>query len=177
MRFGYVSQNLSLGLTTGHTLRLASLGSIQRVRSVVEANLDAFERILQWNAVHEIALFRISSQLVPFASHPSFPYDWEAEHGDRLRSIGTRAALVGARLSIHPGQFIQPGSPDPGVRARSLAELRYAARLLSLLAGSDLVIHLGGATGDRSAAAFRFVEALENELELLRFLALENDEH
>jgi UV DNA damage endonuclease len=176
MRLGYVSQNLSLGATTGHTLRLANLDDAERVRSIVEANIDALERILRWNAQHDIHLFRLSSQFVPFASHPRFPYDWEAEHGGRLRALGVHAALVGTRLSMHPGQFIQPGSADPGVRDRSIAELRYAARLLSLIGASDLVVHLGGAGGCRPAAADRFIEAVRDEPEILRFLTLENDE-
>jgi UV DNA damage endonuclease len=176
VHFGYVSQNLTLGVTTGHTLRLANLGDAARVQGVVDANVGALDAILRWDAAHDIPLFRVSSQLIPFASHPGFPYDWEAEHGDRLRALGTQAALLGARLSMHPGQFIQPGSPNPVVRERSVAELRYAARLLSLLGGSDLVLHLGGAGGDRSAAAARFIETLQDEPEILRVLALENDE-
>jgi UV DNA damage endonuclease len=176
MRFGYASQNLTLGLTTGRTLRLAGLEDVDRVRAIVESNLDALEAILRWNAAHGIALFRMSQQLIPFASHPSFPYDWEEKHGARLREIGALASSVGVRLSMHPGQFIQPGSPNPDVHRRSIGELHYVARLLALLDASDLVLHLGGAFDDRNAAAARFITSLEAEGEILRFLALENDE-
>lgn len=176
VRFGYVSQNLTLGLTTGHTLRLANLGDAERGRSVVDSNLQALERILYFNSAHDIPLFRVSSQIVPFASHPNFPYDWEAQHGLRLRRLGRQASVLGIRLSMHPGQFIQPGSAREDVRKRSLAELRYAARLLTHLGGSDLVLHLGGRAGDPAAAAARFVESLRDEPAILRLLALENDE-
>ena len=176
MRFGYVSQNLSLGVTTGHTLRLAGLTDQERVKATVNANLDALEVILRWNAAHDMPLFRISSQVVPFASHPDFPYDWEAEHGERLRRVGTLAVVLGVRLSMHPGQYIQPGSLNQDVRRRSIEELHYAARLLALLGGSELVIHVGGLSGDRQAAAQRFVHALRAEPDVCRFLALENDE-
>jgi UV DNA damage endonuclease len=61
---------------------------------------------------------------------------------------------------------------------RSLAELRSSARILSLLRGPDavLVLHLGGAHGNRMIAARRFVEVLGPEEKVLRYLALENDE-
>jgi UV DNA damage endonuclease len=176
VEFGYASQNLTLGLTTGRTLRLAGLNDAGRVRSAVESNLDALRAILLWNADHGIRLFRMSQQLIPFASHPSFPYDWEEEHGAQLRELGRLAARLQIRLSMHPGQFIQPGSPNTDVAARSLAELRYVARLLSLLGAGDLVLHLGGVFGDRDAAAERFVRSLEGDKEILRHLALENDE-
>lgn len=176
MQFGYASQNLTLGVTTGHTLRLSNVPDAARLHSVIEANLDALHTILCWNAEHGIGLFRMSQQLIPFASHPSFPYDWEAEHGPRLRELGTLAAALGVRLSMHPGQFIQPGSPNPDVAERSVAELRYVARLLSHLRASDCVLHLGGVHGDKTSAAERFVAALEGAAEVLKFLVLENDE-
>lgn len=176
MQFGYASQNLSLGVTTGHTLRLSNVPDIARIHAVIESNLDALHTILRWNAAHRIGLFRMSQQLIPFASHPTFPYDWEAEHGPRLRELGRLAEYLRIRLSMHPGQFIQPGSPNPEVAARSVAELRYVARLLSLLGASDCVLHLGGAHGDKVAAAARLVAALQGEEEILRFLVLENDE-
>jgi UV DNA damage endonuclease len=176
VQFGYASQNLTLGVTTGHTLRLSNVPDAARLQAVIESNLDALHAILCWNAERGIGLFRMSQQLIPFASHPSFPYDWEAEHGPCLRELGILAGVLGIRLSMHPGQFIQPGSPNPDVAERSIAELRYVARLLSLLRASDCVLHLGGVHGDRSSAASRFVAALEREEEILRFLVLENDE-
>ena len=176
IRLGYASQNLTLGVTTGRTLRLANLGDASRVRALVECNLHALRRILHWNAEHGIGLFRMSQQLVPFASHPGFPYDWEREHGPELRELGALALSLDIRLSMHPGQFIQPGSPDGEVAARSLAELRYVARLLTLMNASDLVLHLGGTFGAKASAVTRFVRSLEGEEEVLRYLALENDE-
>lgn len=176
LRFGYAGQNLTLGLTTGRTLRLAGLGDAARVRAVVRSNLDALERILLWNADHDLRLFRMSQSLVPFASHPEFPYDWEEAHGPELHRLGELARELDVRLSMHPGQFIQPGSPRSGVRERSMAELKYVARVLSLLGGFDMVLHLGGTFGDPRAATARFLESLTGQNEILSFLVLENDE-
>jgi UV DNA damage endonuclease len=178
LRFGYASQNLTMGLTTGRTLRLANLRDAGKVRGIVAANLADLEAIIRWNAAHHIGLFRSSQQLIPFASHPAFPYDWEEEHANELRRIGGLAQELEVRLSLHPGQFIQPGSPNGEVGPRSVAELRYVARLLTLLAGADsvLVLHVGGAYGDKREAARAFVAAMAGEEETLRYLALENDE-
>jgi UV DNA damage endonuclease len=120
----------------------------------------------------------MGQSLIPFASHPAFPYDWEGVHGDDLRGIGELARSLGVRLSMHPGQFIQPGSLKPGVSERSLLELRYVARVFDLIASADsvIVLHMGGAYDDRSATADRFVETMRHETGILRYLALENDE-
>ena len=116
--------------------------------------------------------------MIPFASHPAFPYDWEVEHGEELREVGELARDLEIRLSMHPGQYINPGSPKPEVIEHSLAELRYVARVFGLLGNPDsvAVLHMGGAYADKPASAARFVEALRPEAEILQYLALENDE-
>jgi len=148
------------------------------VRALVWENLLGLETILWWNAKHGVRLFRIGQSLIPFASHPAFPYDWETEHGDDLRAIGKLARSLDIRLSMHPGQFIQPGSLRPGVAERSVAELRYVARVFDLIGSSDsvIVLHLGGAYEVKVASTVRFVETMRSETEILRYLALENDE-
>jgi UV DNA damage endonuclease len=178
IRLGYPAQNLTIPASTNRTLRLANLGDAEKVRALVWENLVGLETILRWNAEHSVNLFRIGQSLIPFASHPAFPYDWEAEHGDDLRGIGELARSLDIRLSMHPGQFIQPGSLRPEVSERSLAELRYAARVFDLIGSPDsaIVLHMGGAYEDRTASTTRFVETMHSQKVVLRYLALENDE-
>jgi UV DNA damage endonuclease len=178
IRLGYPAQNLTIPASTNRTLRLANLGDAEKVRALVFENLLGLETILRWNAEHGVNLFRIGQSLIPFASHPAFPYDWEAEHGDDLRGIGELARSLGIRLSMHPGQFIQPGSLRPEVSERSLAELRYVTHVFDLIGSFDsvIVLHMGGAYEDRAASTVRFVEAMRSKTGILRYLTLENDE-
>ena len=178
IRLGYPAQNLTIPATTNRTLRLASLKNREKLREIVRENVSGLETILRWNAARGIGLFRMGQSLIPFASHPAFPYDWEAEHADDLRGAGELARDLGIRLSMHPGQYVNPGSLNPDVVERSLAELRYVARVFDLMGHPDsvLVLHLGGAYDDRPAAARRFVEVLRPEEDVLRYLAIENDE-
>jgi UV DNA damage endonuclease len=178
IRLGYPAQNLTIPASTNRTLRLANLGDAEKVRALVWENLLGLETILRWNAEHSVNLFRMGQSLIPFASHPAFPYDWEAEHGDDLREIGELARSLGIRLSMHPGQFIQPGSLRPEVSERSLAELRYVARVFDLIGSFDsvIVLHMGGAYEDRTASTDRFIETMRPETGVLRYLTLENDE-
>src|SRR5918997_592246 len=160
IRFGYPAQNLTIPATTNRTLRLGSLKDVGKLRGIVRENISGLETILRWNAERGIGLFRIGQGLIPFASHPAFPYDWEAAHGDELRGIGELARELGIRLSMHPGQYINPGSLKPEVVDRSLTELRYVARVFDFFGSPEsvLVLHLGGAYDDREAATRRFVE-------------------
>jgi UV DNA damage endonuclease len=99
-------------------------------------------------------------------------------HGEELREAGELARDLGIRLSMHPGQYINPGSPNPAVVGRSLSELHYVAGVFDLLGNPDsvAVLHMGGAYADKPVSAARFVEVMRPEAEVLRYLALENDE-
>jgi UV DNA damage endonuclease len=178
IRLGYAAQNLTIPATTNRTLRLASVSDVEKLRGLVSRNIADLKIILRWNAERGISLFRMGQDLIPFASHPAFPYDWETEHGEELRGVGELARDLGIRLSMHPGQYINPGSPKPEVVERSLWELRYVARVFDLLGNHDsvAVLHMGGAYADRTESAARFVGALRPEEQVLRYLALENDE-
>ena len=178
IRLGYAAQNLTIPASTNRTLRLASLSDVEKLRGLVRENIHALLEILQWNAGRGVGLFRIGQSLIPFASHPAFPYDWPEEHGEDVRDLGALARSLGVRLSMHPGQFINPGSPNPETARRSIDELLYATRVFDLMGLDDavIVLHLGGAYDDRPAAVARFVEALEPREKILRYLALENDE-
>lgn len=178
IRLGYPTQNLTITAGTNRTLRLANLTDASRVRELVRENIAGLFKVLRWNADHGVGLFRMGQSLIPFASHPSFPYDWETEHGDELREAGDLARSLGIRLSMHPGQYIQPGSLKPQVVERSLTELGYVARVFDLIGSPDsvLVLHMGGAYEDKPATARRFIQVMRPETGVLRYLALENDE-
>jgi len=178
IRLGYPTQNLTIPASTNRTLRLANLTDVDRVRGLVGENIADLKTILRWNAEHGVGLFRMGQHLIPFASHPAFPYDWEAEHGEDLREVGELARDLGIRLSMHPGQYINPGSLKPEVVGRSLTELRYVARVFDLLGSPDgvAVLHMGGAYEDKPASAARFIQVMRSEARVLRYLALENDE-
>ncbi len=175
---GYVGQNLTLGRTTGRTLRLANLSS-DRLASRLEANLADLHAILDWNLEHGIHFFRLASSFVPFASHPACDLDWEARFGDELASVRARVEREALRLTMHPGQYTVLNSPDDGVVERAVAELEYCAALLERVdpASGTATLHLGGAYGDKEAAKERFVRnAGRLSRRALSRLALENDD-
>ena len=178
LRVGYACVNTRLP-SASRTVRLAN-ATPERLRELVAANLEALEAILRWNAVHEIRVFRVSSETVPFGSHEANELRWWEELAGPLASIGDLVRAEGMSLSTHPGQYTVLGSGNPAFVSSSLAEIEYHARLLSAL-GVDrshkIVIHLGGAYGDRPAALERFAAACERlSDDGRRRLVLENDE-
>lgn len=179
MKIGYPAINLSLPCRSSRTFRLRSYTD-ERLLATVDGNLRCLGEILRYNVDHGLLFFRITSDLVPFASHPVCTADWQGAFGERFAELGSFIRDHRMRISMHPDQFILINARDPGILDRSLRELAYHAEVLDLL-GLDrtakIQLHIGGVYGDRSASIDRFVERyLGLDEPILRRLAIENDD-
>ncbi len=179
MRFGFVANANTLECKANHRFRLASY-SEARLFETVAANLDCMEAILRFAVRHGVGFFRISSDTVPFASHPICRADWVNRFADRFAAIGAYIRRHKLRISMHPGQYTVLNAPDERIRTRSIAELRYHAALLDVL-GLDrtarIQLHVGGVYGNKEHAIAAFCRQYEGlEGGLRKRLVIENDE-
>ena len=87
MKIGYPCINRSVGCISGRTLRLSSF-SKERQYETTSSNLDCLMRILEYNISKKIFFFRITSDLVPFASHPVSETEWRSNFEEKLAGIG-----------------------------------------------------------------------------------------
>ncbi len=179
MRIGYPCINLSLDCRPSRTFRLANL-SWERLRETVAGNLACLERILRWNVAHGLFFFRITSDLVPLASHPANRFPWDEFFAPDFARIGKFIREHRMRISMHPGQYTLLNSPRPEVVAAARRDLDYHARVLELL-GLDqtakIQIHIGGLYGDKKAALQLFVREVQRLDPRVRArLVIENDE-
>lgn len=178
-RLGYVAIALSLDVTTNRTVRLAN-ASTRRLRELIQMNVGTLNRVMRFNARSDIRLYRISSEIIPFASHPVNKIPWWEEWGGLLAQIGRFARDEGIRLTMHPGQFTVLNSTDPAILEASLRDLEWHTRLLEALGtdvSSKLVLHVGGAVGGKLAARRRFIDSALQLPERYRGrLVIENDD-
>ena len=179
MRIGYPCINRSIGCSANRTFRLASY-SDGRLLETAKANIACLRQILAWNRDHEILFFRITSDLVPFASHPVCTVPWQEQCAEELAATGDFIRKSGMRISMHPDQFIILNAPDPGVVERSIAELRYHAEVLDLMqlpVSAKIQLHVGGVYGNREESIDRFVRTYGSlDPKTRRRLVVENDD-
>jgi UV DNA damage endonuclease len=179
MKIGYPCINLRLDCKGDRTFRLKSY-SEERLIQTVQNNLDCTLEMLRFNVKHDILFFRITSDLVPFASHPICQFDWQGFFQDKFRKIGDFIKTHVIRISMHPDQFTLINSLDIGVFERSLQELGYHAQVLDLMGldtSAKIQIHVGGAYGNREKSIARFIERFARIDEKIRArLVVENDD-
>lgn len=148
----------------------------------LSVSLAYLRDVIGYLATAHIGMYRISSDLAPYATHPDMPqfHNQITQCAAELAEVGALARQADVRLSFHPSQHVVLNSPDEGLVARSAADLNSQAALLDALgAGPEAVVvtHLGGVYGDRAAARARFVSAYEAlPPTTRRRLVLENDD-
>ena len=133
---------------------------------------------------HELGIgaFRITSQILPLATHPLSGYT--LERLDPTGGVAGAFAWAGAlaeaydiRLSLHPDQFIVLNSEREPVVQSAVRELELHGEVAELVGADVIVVHGGGAIGGVSAG----LDRLERGMALLQprtreRLALENDD-
>jgi UV DNA damage endonuclease len=179
MRIGYPCINRSLSCRPSRTFRLRSY-STERFKHTVENNLACMDAILDFNIAHGMLFLRITSDLIPFASHPVCTFPWQKHFAPDLRRLGKKIKQAGMRISMHPDQFILINSPRKDVFRRSVEELRYHATVLDLMEldlTARIQIHVGGVYADKPKSLDRFVRRYKGlPRASKRRLAVENDD-
>ena len=179
-RLGFVASVLSENLSTSRTCRLRN-ATDARIRELIVENLTTLERVISFLARHRIGLYRITSNLIPFASHRVNTIQWWDDYAETFAQLGARLRALGIRISTHPGQYTVLNSPQGSIVTAAVSELVYHARLLDALEADTtckIVLHVGGLyAGSERLAMDRFVAvatALPDAVR--RRLVVENDD-
>ncbi len=178
-RIGYACINLTTATPLNKTCRLAN-ASEEKLRELIQTNLSGLKEVLEWNKDNNIRLFRISSDTIPFASHPVNKVKWWEDYREELDEIGRSIQNKNIRVYMHPNPIVYLNSLDSDIVRRSIEELEWHVKFLDCLnldSSHKIVFHAGGAYGNKPEAIKRFIKVY-NQLPdgFKNRLTLENDD-
>lgn len=186
LRLGYCCINThlrDLGIFTSRTCRLETVREhgLAYIYNLARLNLDDLAAIFRWNYRNNIFLYRMSSEMFPFASHPDFYNDYDFERfREQLAGIGKLAEKYRQTLTFHPGQYNQLSSIRESVVEKSIIEIDIHAKILDMMGcGNDsiIVIHGGSKQDGKENALRRFSSSFKKlSPSSQRRLVLENCE-
>ena len=148
----------------------------------LSVSLAYLRDIFEYLRSQQITMYRMSSDLAPYATHPDMPqfHNQLDECAAELALMGNLAREIGLRLSFHPSQYVILNSADEALTAKSVWDLRVQAEILDRMAlGPEAVVvtHVGGVYEGRDPARERFARRFEQlPAAVRRRLVLENDD-
>lgn len=189
VRFGFVGMSAALEdaspsrtMTVQNFLRQPSRATaLQKLNYIASRNLAATARILLYASNSGIPLYRLSSRLIPLLGHEA-----TADHAFFLylekdfQEVGDIVRRHHMRVSFHPDHFVVLSAEKGEVleaSARALEGHVQMLRAMGLKDAARLVVHVGGAYGDKSSAIERFKSVVADLAEdVAALLAVENDD-
>lgn len=164
MSLGYACINLTLGeqgISTSRTMikRTFMEKGIQYASQVALQNVKGLLEILQWNVANGIRVFRVSSDLLPWASEYQIS---QLPDFEQIRSTLEQCGRQPIRLSMHPGPFNKLAGSGPTL-TNTIRDLQIHAEIFDLMGLTPshlnkIYIHVGGAYGDKSETIKRFIQ-------------------
>jgi UV DNA damage endonuclease len=154
-----------------------------RVSELALANSKDIIKILEWNRIKGIRLFRLTSALIPWGDSLDLTQlkDYEAIRSE-LKKAGDFAREHGMRITTHPGPFNVLVSPNPAVVDKTIQDLEMHGQIFDMM-GLDkspynkINIHCNGVYGDKKSAMDRFCENFKRLSHSVRSrLTVENDD-
>lgn len=183
MELGYACINLTLsenGITTnrGMVRKTYESKGIQYASQLALQNVIGLHKILAWNSENGVRLFRVTSELFPWASE----YRLSAMPDFReIRSVLESAGKLPVRVSTHPGPFNKLAGTGDTLK-NTINDLEIHSQLFDLMElkpshWNKINIHVGGAYGDKADTLKRFGKNFERlSAGLQKRLTVENDD-
>jgi UV DNA damage endonuclease len=187
MNLGYACINMSMGkkVTTNRAMvkRTFQTKGLDYVSELALANAKDIIKILEWNRMNGIKLFRLSSTIVPWGDHLDLTQlkDYK-EIKSELKKAGDFAKFWGMRVNSHPGPFVVLTSPNEEVVKNAIADLELHAKIFDMMGLSkthynNINIHCNGVYGDKQSAMDRFIQNFQRlSLSVQKRLTVENDD-
>lgn len=180
MKIGYACLTVGVPETTLRTTRKANATN-ERLTGLIQNNLLAMEKMLDYNIKQGIQMYRISSDIIPFGSDlETNPLDWVNLFQEDFKRLAKKIAKYKIRVSMHPGQYTVLNSNREEVVERAIEDLRYHTKFLDALEvdqSHKIILHIGGAYGDKEAAKQRFVSEYQKlDTAIKKRLIIENDD-
>lgn len=158
--------------------RDAAIGKLERIAA---SNLETTLRLLKHCVASEVHFYRLTSKLVPLATHEALiGWDYMLPLRSKLSEIGAFVKEHNMRIDFHPDHFVLINSLKPDVLRNSIVTLKMHHNLLEGMQVDPThrcVMHVGGNYKETDKSLERFVDnwmLVPNDIQ--QMIMLENDD-
>ena len=119
IRLGYACISKTLDITSSHTITYTNYELLEnkeeKLIELTNKNLNNLEEILKYNIKNNIHFYRMSSKIIPLATHPNIKLNLLNIFKDKLEYIGNIIKENNLRVDIHLDEYCVLNSTNPSI--------------------------------------------------------------
>ncbi len=184
VRLGYVALSKALDdVTTSSTITYTNYinknYNTSKLLEITKNNLDSLYEIIKYNVKNNFHFYRLTSKLVPLATHDKVDFDYITPLLDEYKKIGKLINDNNIRVDTHPDQYAVLNSMDGKIVKNTVEILEYHYKIMDAIGIKDkiIILHVGSSACGKKASITRFINnfnKLPNHIK--KCIAVENDD-
>lgn len=184
VRLGYVALSKALDdITTSSTITYTNYinknYNTSKLLEITKNNLDSLYEIIKYNVKNNFHFYRLTSKLVPLATHDKVNFDYITPFLDKYKKIGKLINDNNIRVDTHPDQYAVLNSMDSKIVKNTVEILEYHYKIMEALGIKDkiIILHVGSSACGKKASITRFINNF-NKLpdHIKKCITVENDD-
>lgn len=183
---GYVSIALKMpNITTSSTVtyshykKLKEEEKLTKLINVSRSNLNSLYSILKYNIKNNITFYRMTSSLIPLATHPEVFFNYREIFYKYFSYIGEYINANNIRIDTHPDHFNVINSLNSKVVEDTKRNLLFHVNLFEDLnyKKGKMILHVGSKSGGIEESSNRFIKNFKSyPKDITSKIILENDD-
>ena len=164
IRFGYAClsktlDNITSSSSLTYTNFLKKENGFSKLHEVIKSNLEDLDEILDYNIKNNIHFYRLSSKIIPLATHYAVDFDYLDKYKVFYDILSKKISKNKIRVDFHPDQFCVLNSTRKEVLENSIKILEYHYNLLNALKIKNkvLILHIGSNQFGKEKSINRFI--------------------
>lgn len=184
VRLGYVALSKALDdVTTSSTITYTNYinknYNTSKLLEITKNNLDSLYEIIKYNVKNNFHFYRLTSKLVPLATHDKIDFDYITPLLDEYKKIGKLINDNNIMVDTHPDQYAVLNSMDSKIVKNTVEILEYHYKIMDAIGIKDkiIILHVGSSACGKKASITRFINNF-NKLpdHIKKCIAVENDD-
>lgn len=184
VRLGYVALSKALDdVTTSSTITYTNYinknYNASKLLEITKDNLEALNEIIKYNIKNNFHFYRLTSKLVPLATHNKVSFDYIAPLKDEYKKISKLINDNNIRVDTHPDQYAVLNSMDSKIVKNTVEILEYHYKIMDALGIKDkiIILHVGSSACGKKASITRFINNFNKLPDYIKkCIAVENDD-
>lgn len=186
VRLGYVSISKALDgisasntLTYTHYMKLDSELAMKLIDKKIVSNFENLEKIIKYNIKNNIHFYRMTSNLIPLATHQKVNFEYIRKYNKFYNKIGKLINDNNLRVDTHPDQYCVLNSTKSDIVNSSISILKFHKNMLKVfkIKNPKMILHVGSSVFGKKNSMKRFINNFNTlDDEIKKMLIIENDD-